>query len=387
MTTATEEIPVRSCMFRLQGVEVAASPEGDGKVAKRAFYGKANTGEPFPDWRYGRAVLDMASLKVDRQDIAVLKDHYQEIGFTEKLTAGDNGIDVRGVVLGVNDIGRETIAFLDAGMPFQMSVYVPPGNVLRVQEGESVEVNGKLHDGPIAVWQGCSLREVTITALGRDGNTSVALLGGRDRDSVTVPSEEGKMSKKTDDDVGTPAPTPLTAALLKEQQPDIHSAVVDEGKRLGVEAERERIKKIRERGKGIDAELVEKAINDGLTVESAVDSFLSYMQSQKEGRLAANRDEHKDTVGVDEPEPEEQLTEFTEGQPAGKAAKLSFSRLPEGEDKWKQGFERHGDAELEMDAAALREEFGDVELYLAYKRHPDTGAVGAAGRRKKKPAD
>jgi hypothetical protein len=376
MTTATEEVSFTTCLFRLDDVEVS-SQQGDGKPERRAFKGKANTGQPFPQLFGGKAIIDMASLRVDRQKLSVLKDHYAEIGFTNKLAVGDQGIDVEGVLLGVNEIGRETIAFLDAGMPWQMSVYVPPENILRVAEGESIEVNGKLRKGPISVWQGCALRECTITALGRDGNTSVSLLGaGRERNSLTVPvHQEEKAMAKQDDGA---APVAQTPAQLKEQSPGLYEAVLkigrDEGEKLGVEAERKRIADIRARAKDIDPKLVDKAIEDGLSVADAVDSFLSYMQSRKEGRLAAVRAEHTETVGVDDSEAAAELTEFAEGAPEGKAAKTAFERLPEGDEKWKQGFEKHGDAALGMTAAQLQDEFGDVEIYLAFKRHTPAAA-------------
>lgn len=370
--TKTRQIPVGACLFRLQNVDLEhVEPLVEGGAATRKFKGNAHTGEPFSDLWHGQAIVDLESLKIPRQDVPVLKDHHTEIGFTEKLTVGENGLEVEGVLLGVNKLGRETIAFLDAKMPFQMSVYVPPERIQVLDEGEEAEVNGKLRQGPLAIWRDCALRETTVTALGRDGNTSVSLLSGsRGRDSLEVPitHEGGTMGNEKS---GGSDVAPLTVARLQADHSDVHEAVFaagrEEGKRLGIEAERKRIVEIRERGKGVEAELVQKAIDDGLSLEEAKDSFLSYHASRKEGRLAAVRAEHAATVGTDDPEPE--LADIDPSDPSGKAAKAQLAKLPEGEEKWKKQYEQHGDDELGMSAEQLQDEYGDVEFYLADKRH------------------
>ena len=65
-------------------------------------------------------------------------------------------------------------------------------------------------------------------------------------------------------------------------------------------------------------------------------------------------------------------TEVEEFDEAGSAsAARELADMPEGEDKWREQFAVHGDEDLGMTTEQLREEFGDVEIYVAFKKHPE----------------
>ena len=59
----------------------------------------------------------------------------------------------------------------DDGFPWQMSVRIEPASIDEIQAGNTVTVNGKLLHGPITVFRGGRIREVSFCALGADENT------------------------------------------------------------------------------------------------------------------------------------------------------------------------------------------------------------------------
>ena len=71
-----------------------------------------------------------------------------------------------------------------------MSVRIEPSSVEEIQADASVTVNGKVHQGPITVFRGGRIREVSFCALGADDNTN----------AVTA-SHNPKQSSKEDTDV------------------------------------------------------------------------------------------------------------------------------------------------------------------------------------------
>ena len=71
-----------------------------------------------------------------------------------------------------NEFGTQVAQDSDDGFPWQMSVRIEPSAVEEIQAGASVTVNGKVHQGPITVFRGGRIREVSFCALGADDNTN-----------------------------------------------------------------------------------------------------------------------------------------------------------------------------------------------------------------------
>src|SRR5690606_13650569 len=82
-----------------------------------------------------------------------------------------NGLTVSGDLMS-NEFGTQVAQDSDDGFPWQMSVRIEPSAVEEIQAGASVTVNGKLHQGPITVFRGGRIREVSFCALGADDNTN-----------------------------------------------------------------------------------------------------------------------------------------------------------------------------------------------------------------------
>ncbi|WP_159122986.1 hypothetical protein [Acinetobacter variabilis] len=145
----------------------------DGKK-KRTFSGVAYSGEVITDhWYWDRIIFDLDSMQIKGR-IPALLDHStrQRAGAINSHSIDhQNGLTVSGDLMS-NEFGTQVAQDSDDGFPWQMSVRIEPSAVEEIQAGASVTVNGKLHQGPITVFRGGRIREVSFCALGADDNTN-----------------------------------------------------------------------------------------------------------------------------------------------------------------------------------------------------------------------
>jgi len=309
---AGEKVPQGAATFELA---VKLAPSANDQKGRK-FAGKANSGGVMPGhWYWGNLAIDMAGLQIGRMDKPVLFEHdaCEPLGYTTSITAGPDGIDVEGVLLDVTEKGQEIIALLAAGMPLQMSIFAPPSEVLILQEGESAQVNGKPITGPGAIFTNSTLREVTITTLGVDEGTCAALLSAASSFSTSVRERQTKMTNQDPNAGGTPAPAPAPASAAQLAQAKLDAAA----------AERARVLAVTKLGAGLPAEIVEKAITDGLDQGAAAMLFLDAERKGKESRLAAIRKTTPEASGVDDPDEVKKFSEKDAKAPAAPTAKLS----------------------------------------------------------------
>lgn len=165
-----EETQDKYC-FRLGDLNVNQPEEGK---KKRTFTGVAYSGEVITDhWYWDRIIFDLDSMKIKGR-IPALLDHSprQRAGvINEHSINHQQGLVVSGDLMS-NEFGTEVARDSDDGFPWQMSVRIEPSSVEEIQADASVTVNGKVHQGPITVFRGGRIREVSFCALGADDNTS-----------------------------------------------------------------------------------------------------------------------------------------------------------------------------------------------------------------------
>lgn len=363
------KLPAGAFRFDFATISSFAADDKEADPNRRPFKGNAHTGKPMQHY-LGNVAVDLKSMRFNRKDLPVLRDHDGQsiVGFTSSIKKTDAGVEVEGQLVGVTAAGREVIDLLDAGVPMQMSVYVPPTKILRLAEGESAEVNGHTVNGPGAVLYGTTLREVTITALGADDLTKAALLSSSDAVEVEEETladreqntETKTMTKKTEDGSanGAGGEEKFDAAQIRAD---------------AIKSERERVAFITSKsaGRGIDPKLVQKAIDEGWSREQAATEFLDAIAERKEARLETIRKATPDASGGgngdDELGGEERAT--SRRAASGDSGETSF-KAPAGtpaeflrfESEWR------GDAEL-------RERFGDSFERFAATRAADEGLI------------
>src|SRR5574343_1062263 len=156
--------------FQLGQLNVDA--QEDGKK-KRTFSGVAYSGEVITDhWYWNQVIFDLDSMQIKGRIPALLEhSSYQRAGAIESHAISyESVLTVSGILLS-NEFGAQVASDSDDGFPWQMSVRIEPSSIVEIQAGNTVTVNGKLLHGPITVFRGGRIREVSFCALGADENT------------------------------------------------------------------------------------------------------------------------------------------------------------------------------------------------------------------------
>lgn len=170
MPKQEEHKPNQYC-FQVGNLNVDQAEEGK---KKRTFSGVAYSGEVITDhWYWDRIIFDLDSMQIKGR-IPALLDHStrQRAGAINSHSIDhQNGLTVSGDLMS-NEFGTQVAQDSDDGFPWQMSVRIEPSAVEEIQAGASVTVNGKVHQGPITVFRGGRIREVSFCALGADDNTN-----------------------------------------------------------------------------------------------------------------------------------------------------------------------------------------------------------------------
>jgi len=162
-----------SNQFCFQLGQVSVDAEQEGKK-KRTFSGVAYSGEVITDhWYWDRVIFDLDSMQVKGR-IPALLEHSprQRAGAINSHAINHkDGFTVSGDLMS-NEFGTQIAQDSDDGFPWQMSVRIEPSTIEEIQAGTAVTVNGKVHQGPITVFRGGRIREVSFCALGADDNTN-----------------------------------------------------------------------------------------------------------------------------------------------------------------------------------------------------------------------
>ena len=157
--------------FQLGQLSVDNAEEGK---KKRTFSGVAYSGEPITDhWYWDRIIFDLDSMELKGRIPALLEHSPRQRAGAINTHSIDHqtGLTVSGDLMS-NEFGTQVAQDSDDGFPWQMSVRIEPSAIEEIQAGASVSVNGKIHQGPITVFRGGRIREVSFCALGADDNTN-----------------------------------------------------------------------------------------------------------------------------------------------------------------------------------------------------------------------
>lgn len=172
----------------------AASSEPN---TQRRFKLVAYTGEPMRIFGYDEPVIvDCSNIDMRSQRIPALLDHSSwennVVGQIDRISVeGPNGtppLVADGYFCPTDDPRDATGIVLkkaDAGFQWQASIGADPGRVERIPAGQSVNVNGRTYQGPVAVARNVTLREISFVVLGADRLTSAVLARLRGELSMT----------------------------------------------------------------------------------------------------------------------------------------------------------------------------------------------------------
>lgn len=216
-TSQLREVPLAAC--RLSAGDVTISDSADGKIPITLH---ARTGDAVDNyWWYGsKLVHDMSGFEQPEGNIPLDYCHREDdvVGFGEKFTAGNDGLDIAGFLTSIepNDRADEIAKKKQKGVPYQASIYFDPRSIEELMAGASAEVNGQTVLGPATIMRKWGLYGCAVCPYGNDPGTSVEL---KQKLSIprTITNAPGATSMTTT--VSTaPAPAPVPAPTAAAQQ-------------------------------------------------------------------------------------------------------------------------------------------------------------------------
>lgn len=228
-------------------VEITLAAEGDKDKADR-FSILAYTGKVIDLGYWGRFVIDLSGITT-KAKFPVLREHRRDriVGAADKAEAADSGFMVSGNFSKVTADATEVLALAREGYPWQASIGVRAKKILKVEKGQTHQVNGQVVEGPIDVWMSSEVFETSFVSLGADDETAAIAMSAEPGRQNHNPGEEIPMKK-----------------LLKLAR-----------RMLNLSADT------------TDAEILAKL---GLTAEASEDQFLAALERLEPAKAPANHD-------------------------------------------------------------------------------------------------
>lgn len=161
----------------------------DRKFSGVAYSGKVIKNHPF----WGNLAFDVSTMK-SKGKIPILQNHsLDKVVGSGSLSFSDKVV-VNGEISAVTQYGRESYDLIkDEGFPMQESVYIEPAQIITLKQGEKMTVNGHEIEGAGTVFVGGVIKEVSLTPLGADSETSTTIFNN----SETINIEEISNMEKT----------------------------------------------------------------------------------------------------------------------------------------------------------------------------------------------
>lgn len=162
----------------------------------RTFSGVAYSGKPIlnhPFW--GNLAFEVSTMKA-KNTIPLLFNHNMDriVGscsptFTDK-------VEVKGNISSVTPDGITSFKLIkEEKFPMQESVYIEPEFIQPLQKGEKLIVNGHEIEGPGHIFKGGTIKEVSLTPLGADSETSTTIFNNQNLE-IKIAIEEKPMNEE-----------------------------------------------------------------------------------------------------------------------------------------------------------------------------------------------
>jgi hypothetical protein len=162
--TQLSEIPENAFNLEFPGNGIFAEPETDSNKVRLTLY----DGSVVKHWYWGNLAFELAGIKLRKTPLPILFQHdvNQRIGFAQK-TIINNKFTIEGEFLS-SEIAQNIRRDAKDGFPFEASLKFDPArtNILKVADGEKIEVNGRTLKGPGTVMKSAEIMEGSICVFG-----------------------------------------------------------------------------------------------------------------------------------------------------------------------------------------------------------------------------
>lgn len=199
--------------------------EGGQPAKIKGFSMLAYTGGPMrpSNWPYREPIIvDLEGMAIPRQAVPVDLEHGTVIGHTEAIEKTAQRVKASGVLSALDDnpkspmalAASETARMAVNGFPWQSSMTFEVSRLERVDQGQTVKVNGRNFDGPVYVARASGLHRISFTDHGADSNTNATIAAKAKTGEVTM-NEQLKLwlqAKGIDAATVSPAMVPIFQA-------------------------------------------------------------------------------------------------------------------------------------------------------------------------------
>ena len=170
------------------GSEVNGVPVSNPKVIGLAYGGGKIS---LPGWKHP-VVVDLAGLMIP-ETVPLLANHENRttarVGMVRARLV-DNTLEIEGEILATTDLAANIVRQAREGADWQLSIGAEVKASELIRAGTSRPVNGRMVEGPFFLIANSLLREVSVVAVGADGDTRMrvvaqfVLLGGPSMDNA-----------------------------------------------------------------------------------------------------------------------------------------------------------------------------------------------------------
>ena len=179
-----------------------AALEAGAKTKTRAFKMDAYTGAVFDHPYLGRAVIDVAGIKVPDGGVPALRQHRPElfVGRCEKVALEGGHVAIEGFLFDGVEAADEVARISDQGGKWQASIKVDPDleRIDWIADGSTAAVNGVELAGPLAVLRASTLTESSFVPRGADTSTSALALSHTPAAAPPAPKKESTVTIHAD---------------------------------------------------------------------------------------------------------------------------------------------------------------------------------------------
>lgn len=332
--------PYSACIFSIPD-EVKTTNKEEGTFGILAYDGGIGQ-DPF----WGNFVVDLKGLQFSKSKIVVLDSHdrTKRIGFTTKQNINGE-VNVEGKFLPNND-AQQMREDLLAGLPMEASMGMIPSAVEYIKEGQSVEVNGHILNGPGTIFRKSKIHEISMCIMGAFDNTNSTAFSNEEDIQFTVINEETNM------DI-------LTLEKFNSEYPDLYKEVFEKGIADGEKKERDLFVEL-EKVCGQNLNLLITCYKEGKTKDEAQQMLIVELQK-------VNTDMSTKIVELEKTK--------TNTTPKVDPAKVEFS---DDANKVISNVDSNSEEGLKVEFAKskeLQETFKDVGRFLAFKRAEKNGQL------------
>ncbi len=174
---------------------------------------------------FGEIVIDLSGLELPAS-IPVLADHDSTLaGVVGPGRPTSDGKQLLvSATLADTPAADQVLSLLESGVQLQASLGCEPIERESVASGKNVQVNGQTLTGPFTLISRAKLKEMTITPLGADSNTSVSLAAKSAKKGVRAMNAHAMLkasgSKFSDEEIDKMSESDAKAALKKFMKSD-----------------------------------------------------------------------------------------------------------------------------------------------------------------------